>query len=84
MPPARQRRRTALRHADDVEKAQKLVAQGVSDSYVLMTNAGPSGPGGAQIKALFKAAGVQRSSAARSHRCLLDILGEWGLLSSND
>src|SRR5689334_18973448 len=30
--------------SDEVEKAKKLVAQGLCDSYVLMTNAGLSGP----------------------------------------
>ena len=44
---------------DETEKARKLVAQGLCDSYVLMTNAGLSGTGAAKIKALFKAAGVK-------------------------
>lgn len=46
--------------SDEVEKAKKLVAQGLCDSYVLMTNAGLSGTGAGKIKALFKAAGVKQ------------------------
>ncbi|HLG57811.1 MAG TPA: hypothetical protein VI485_20875 [Vicinamibacterales bacterium] len=45
--------------SDEVEKAKKLVTQGLCDSYVLMTNAGLSGPRAGQIKARFKAAGVK-------------------------
>ncbi len=45
--------------ADEAEKAKKLVARGLCDSYVLMTNAGLSGSSAAKIKALFKAAGVK-------------------------
>lgn len=44
---------------DEVEKAKQLVAQGLCDSYVLMTNAGLSGTGAAKIKILFKAAGIK-------------------------
>jgi energy-coupling factor transporter ATP-binding protein EcfA2 len=49
-------RRSDLR--DEVEKAKKLVGQGLCDSYVLMTNAGLSGVADEWIKALFKEAGV--------------------------
>jgi len=45
--------------SDEVEKAKKLVEQGLCDSYVLMTNAGLSGTGDEKIKALFKGAGVK-------------------------
>jgi len=45
--------------SDEVEKAEKLVAQGICDSYVLMTNAGLSGTMAARIKSIFKAAGVK-------------------------
>lgn len=45
--------------SDEVEKAKKLVGQGLCDSYVLMTNAGLSGTGAGKIKALFKGAGVK-------------------------
>lgn len=45
---------------DEVEKAKKLVSQGLCDSYVLMTNAGLSGTGAAKIKTLFKTAGVKQ------------------------
>ena len=45
--------------SDEVEKAKKLVGQGFCDSYVLMTNAGLSGPGAGKIKTLFKDAGVK-------------------------
>lgn len=44
---------------DEVEKAKKLVEQGLCDSYVLMTNAGLSGTGGEKINALFKEAGIK-------------------------
>ena len=45
--------------SDEVEKTRNLVEQGLCDSYVLMTNAGLSGPGAGKIKALFKSAGVK-------------------------
>lgn len=44
---------------DEVYKAKQLVAQGLCDAYVLMTNAGLSGIGAAKIEALFKAVGVK-------------------------
>jgi energy-coupling factor transporter ATP-binding protein EcfA2 len=44
---------------DEVDKAKKLVRQGLCDSYVLMTNAGLSGVGVGKIRALFKGAGVK-------------------------
>lgn len=46
--------------SDEVEKAKRLVAQGLCDSYVLMTNAGLSGTGAGKIKSVFEAAGVKR------------------------
>jgi hypothetical protein len=46
--------------SDEVEKAKKLVAQGLCDAYVLMTNAGLSGTGAEKIKSLFKTAGVKQ------------------------
>lgn len=49
--------------SDEVEKAKILVGQGLCDSYVLMTNAGLSGPGASKIKALFKGAGVKHVAA---------------------
>ena len=45
--------------SDEVEKARKLVGKGLCDSYVIMTNAGLSGPGAGKIRALFKGAGVK-------------------------
>ncbi|HTG36846.1 MAG TPA: hypothetical protein VLB76_28345 [Thermoanaerobaculia bacterium] len=45
--------------SDELEKAKKLVGQGLCDSYVLMTNAGLSGTGAGKIKALFKGVGVK-------------------------
>ena len=45
--------------SDEVEKAKKLVAQGLCDSYVLMTNAGLSGTEVGKIKSIFKTAGVK-------------------------
>lgn len=45
--------------SDEVEKAKKLVVQGLCDSYVLMTNAGLSGIGAGKIKTLFMDAGVK-------------------------
>jgi hypothetical protein len=44
---------------DEVEKARRLVEQGLCDSYVLITNAGLTGTRGEDIKALFKAVGVK-------------------------
>ena len=43
--------------SDEVEKVKKLVARGLCDTYVLMTNAGLSGTGSDKINALFKAVG---------------------------
>ena len=45
--------------SDEVEKAKRLVAKGLCDSYLLMTNAGLSGTRAEDIKALFQAAGVK-------------------------
>lgn len=45
--------------SDEVEKAKRLVAQGLCDSYVLMTNAGLSGTGAGKIKSIFETAGVK-------------------------
>lgn len=45
--------------SDEVEKAKKLVRQGICDAYVLMTNAGLSGTEAEKINALFKGAGVK-------------------------
>lgn len=44
---------------DEIEKAKKLVEQGLCDSYLLMTNAGLSGNVAGKIKAVFNAAGVK-------------------------
>src|SRR5262249_13325143 len=44
---------------DEFAKARTLVDQGLCDSYLLMTNAGLSGPNAARIKARLKAAGVK-------------------------
>ncbi|MDQ5986395.1 MAG: hypothetical protein CSYNP_02119 [Syntrophus sp. SKADARSKE-3] len=46
--------------SDEVEKAKKLAAQGLCNSYVLMTNAGLSGTAVVKIKTLFKAAGIKQ------------------------
>ena len=45
--------------ADEVEKARRLVAKGLCDSYLLMTNAGLSGTRAEDIKGLFQAVGVK-------------------------
>lgn len=45
--------------SDEIEKARRLVAMGLCDSYVLMTNAGLSGANAAEIKARYRAAGVK-------------------------
>ena len=45
--------------SDEVEKAKRLVARGLCDSYVLMTNAGLSGTGAANITSAFESAGVK-------------------------
>lgn len=45
--------------SDEVEKAKRLVAQGLCDSYVLMANAGLSGTGTGKIKSIFETAGVK-------------------------
>ena len=44
---------------DEVQKAERLVAQGLCESYVLITSAGLSGPNAARIKARLKAVGVK-------------------------
>lgn len=44
---------------DEVAKVKKLVAQGLCDSYVLMTNAGLSGKRAEDIETLFLDAGVE-------------------------
>jgi conflict system STAND superfamily ATPase/restriction endonuclease len=44
---------------DEVQKAKKLVAQGLCESYLLITSAGLSGPNAARIKARLKAVGVK-------------------------
>lgn len=44
---------------DEVQKAKKLVAQGLCESYVLITSAGLTGPNAARIKARLKAVGVK-------------------------
>ena len=46
--------------ADEVEKAKRLVARGLCESYVLMTNAGITGTGAADIGDRLKAVGVKR------------------------
>lgn len=45
--------------ADEVKKVKKLVAKGLCDSYVLMTNAGLSGTRGEDLEVVFWKAGVQ-------------------------
>lgn len=45
--------------SDEVEKANRLVAAGLCDSYILMTNAGLTGTRAEEIKALFNAVGVK-------------------------
>jgi hypothetical protein len=49
--------------SDEVEKAKNLVANGLCDSYILMTNANLSGTRAEEIKALFQAAGVKHVAA---------------------
>ena len=50
---------TASALSDEVEKAAKLVKQGLCESYVLMTNAGLSGASAAGVRELLKAVGVR-------------------------
>lgn len=45
--------------SDEVKKANRLVAQGLCDNYVLMTNAGLSGTEAGKIKSVFEAAGAK-------------------------
>lgn len=45
--------------ADEVPKVHKLVADGLCDVYVLMTNAGVSGKQEAQIRSVLIGAGVK-------------------------
>ena len=47
--------------SDEIEKARQLVAKGLCDSYVLMTNAGVSGSLDEEIKGRLKAAGVKNA-----------------------
>lgn len=44
---------------DEFDKASRLASKGLCDSYVLMTNAGLSGPRAEDIKARLQAAGVR-------------------------
>lgn len=46
--------------SDELEKAGKLVEQGLCKSYVLMTNAGLTGTGSAEVRRLLKNVGVER------------------------
>jgi hypothetical protein len=46
--------------SDEVEKARRLAAKGRCDSYILMTNAGISGPRAEEIKEALVAAGVKQ------------------------
>jgi len=45
--------------ADEVKKIRRLVAKGLCDSYVLMTNAGVSGTRGEKIEAVLRKAGAK-------------------------
>lgn len=45
--------------SDEVEKAKRLVAVSLCDSYILMTNAGLTGTRAEEIKALFMGVGVK-------------------------
>lgn len=45
--------------SDEVEKAKRLVAKGLCDSYVIMTNAGLAGKMSEKIEVLFMDAGVK-------------------------
>jgi energy-coupling factor transporter ATP-binding protein EcfA2 len=45
--------------SDEIQKTRRLVAAGLCDSYVLMTNAGLSGTRVEEITALFREAGVR-------------------------
>jgi hypothetical protein len=49
-----------LELADERNKAQRLVQDGLCDTYILLTNAGVSGRQAAKIDALFKGVGVKR------------------------
>ena len=45
--------------SDELSKAKKLVARGLCDSYMLMTNAGISGAGSEKIQSAFGKAGIK-------------------------
>jgi hypothetical protein len=45
--------------ADEVRKVEKLVAKGLCDTYVLMTNAGISGARAEELEVTFRLAGAQ-------------------------
>lgn len=45
---------------DEIDKAQKLVDNGLCDTYILMTNAGVSGPMAAKIQKTLKDVGVKQ------------------------
>ncbi|RKS03353.1 hypothetical protein [Flavobacterium sp. 102] len=45
--------------ADEIQKAERLVKTGLCDIYILMTNAGVSGPMAARIQTALKAVGVK-------------------------
>lgn len=46
--------------ADEIQKAERLVKAGLCDIYILMTNAGVSGPMAARIQTALKAVGVKQ------------------------
>lgn len=46
--------------SDEIDKAKKLVENGLCDTYILMTNAGVSGPMSAKIQETLKDVGVKR------------------------
>ncbi|MEX0943367.1 MAG: hypothetical protein WD002_12575, partial [Pseudomonadales bacterium] len=45
--------------SDEIDKAKRLVSQGLCDSYVLMSNAGISGTTAEKIRSAFEQAGVK-------------------------
>ncbi|MHB1013447.1 MAG: restriction endonuclease [Desulfobacteria bacterium] len=45
--------------SDEIQKTRRLVAAGLCDSYVLLTNTGLSGTRAEEITALFREAGVR-------------------------
>lgn len=68
---------TANRHlrvsdvAEEIEKAKRLVQAGRCDTYLLMTNAGVSGPTAERIEKAFRQVGVKHMDAIDGWKALV-------------